>query len=565
MATSYEVTDGAKVYGTFSSQSKADALKRELKAEGVKARVRITYDAKPAKTKKAAEPKIPKTVKKSTPKPVKAKPIKPKAAPAKPKEAPKVREKPKDAPKTKGPLFKIRAEGFAVPPKDYKGSKVPLDYINRALEKHLDCILPDGRLVQIEAESYYVKVVTRPGMESEQWLLQFYDYPVLESDGKYLKLTYREKNVDWYLIEGGLDYPDVPVAPERPKIDYSTCSIEQLIDVLYEGQKPGAQFMEKAEIRAMLSDPFKTVELYDTFLHRSLHSGHNYTRWLELGLTSDDMSDVRDRLYDLKVQAQAYIDSTVPDEPPAPVEKPKRGLFKKKSKTKTGLAARDDFLKRIEGPLKKLGMNVVPVTKADFTLVDPAHICMVQFNSRTGESLFGLPGEPSFSGIDISQVRQNLGSYFDADGNPIPARLKADANKTLNNTKMPQLNLIGSYTVDPATFKKELTRANKIGATDWVLLYGRGGDLMLSNGEDKPGKHCTLNGMRADVGDGNDVEAVSAFPLDYFLKLADLMVQADGPCTMDLDNEYPVAIRCSIGDFDVLMMLAPRRMEECVI
>ncbi len=43
--TSYDVTDGRKTYGTFSSQAKAEAMKRELKAEGVNARVRVTYAA----------------------------------------------------------------------------------------------------------------------------------------------------------------------------------------------------------------------------------------------------------------------------------------------------------------------------------------------------------------------------------------------------------------------------------------------------------------------------------------------------------------------------------------
>lgn len=43
--TSYDVTDGSKTYGTFSSQSKAEALKRDLKARGVTARVRTVYAA----------------------------------------------------------------------------------------------------------------------------------------------------------------------------------------------------------------------------------------------------------------------------------------------------------------------------------------------------------------------------------------------------------------------------------------------------------------------------------------------------------------------------------------
>ncbi len=42
MAASYEVTDGTKILGTFSSQAKADALKKELKAKGIVAHVLVS-------------------------------------------------------------------------------------------------------------------------------------------------------------------------------------------------------------------------------------------------------------------------------------------------------------------------------------------------------------------------------------------------------------------------------------------------------------------------------------------------------------------------------------------
>ena len=80
MATSYEVTDGTKTYGTFSSQSKADALKKELKAKGIAARVRAIHGETPKPATKAVTPKKPAT--KAKPKTAKA-PAKPKTKPAK--------------------------------------------------------------------------------------------------------------------------------------------------------------------------------------------------------------------------------------------------------------------------------------------------------------------------------------------------------------------------------------------------------------------------------------------------------------------------------------------------
>lgn len=76
MTSTYEVTDGAKIYGTFSSQSKADALKKELKAKGIAARVRAIHGVTPKPATKTAPAKKPAT------KTAKA-PAKPKTKPAK--------------------------------------------------------------------------------------------------------------------------------------------------------------------------------------------------------------------------------------------------------------------------------------------------------------------------------------------------------------------------------------------------------------------------------------------------------------------------------------------------
>lgn len=421
--------------------------------------MRIIHDEKPAKVKK--EPKIPKIVKKSTPKP-----IKPKEAPKKTKAAPKAPAKPKTKP----------------------------------------------------------KVPTHPNV------------------------------------------PDEPVAPERPRIDYHTCPIDQLAEVLYDIQEPDCMFMELEEIRAALSNPTLTVGLCDQFLKHTMSAPQFFDRWEDSGQTEDDISALRTRLNILKLNAQNFIASTAPDEPPAPVEKPKKGILKRKSKAKSGLDARASFLKRMSGPMSSLKMCTVPLSASEFTLVDPAHICMIRFQNRNGESFFGLPDEPGTSdglgrrqmrAIDLMNVRDNLNSYYDADGNPIPARLKADANEILSEPKMPQLDLTSSFILDPKAFKKEIGRSKKMLCDNPIRVYSKDGDLMISAGEDRWHVPEYRNGLRADVGDGPDTGVNSTYPRDYINKLVDFMLLADGPCTMTLESDYPFSVQFTVGDWDILAMLAP--------
>ncbi len=115
MTSTYEVTDGAKIYGSFSSQSKADALKRELKTKGIAARVRAVHGEtskpavkaappkKPAKAKTAKTPAKAKTKTEKAPTKTKAKPAEIESKPAKPKAKTKATSKPKKAPKKNGP------------------------------------------------------------------------------------------------------------------------------------------------------------------------------------------------------------------------------------------------------------------------------------------------------------------------------------------------------------------------------------------------------------------------------------------------------------------------------
>lgn len=478
MATSYEVTDGTRVMGVFSSQSKADALKKELKAQGVKARVRIVHE-KDGK-KKAPKADKPKTAKEAPKKPVKTKKV-PKSIPV-PKDTPKVPQKPKETPKTGSP----------------KSTTVP---------KHAD-------------------------------------------------------------------------------IDYSSCDLGQLADVLHEIQgahvknhRWGDNFvMSRDGIYAVLSST-AAPGLCDTFLNCYIAGCSEYWGgWDEETISYRDWKDIEARLDYIKRAALAK--QTRPAE--SPKEKPKKSILKRKGRKKSGLDARADFFKRMSGPLSDLKMDEIPVSEANFALVDPAHICMVEFRNRAGESFFGLPdehakpdgmGRRTLKGIELAKVRDNMGSYYDSDGTPIVASLKAEADRTIIEAKVPKLNLVGTFDVDPDAFKRELARAKKLMRQekktyyerrldkydyDAVRLYSRDGDLIMSVGENRQAVPDNPYGMRADVGDGKDVGVHSMFPRDYLEILADFMMLADGPCTMALDRDYPLTVRFSVGDWDLLVMLAPR-------
>lgn len=473
MATSYEVTDGTKVMGVFSSQSKADALKKELKAQGVKARVRIVHTADPKKrTSKADKPKVPKNAPK---KPVKTKKV-PQSIPV-PKDTPKSPQTPKETPKTEGPK----------------------------------------------------------------------------------KAT----------------------IPKRADIDYSSCDLGQLADVLYEIQEAhirNGKWEDNAELSRdgiyMILNSDAAPGLCDTFRNCYIaRCSEFWSGWDEQIVSYQDWLAIELRLIAIKRK--------VVERQTRPVEPPKKSILKRKGRKKSGLDLRADFFKRMSGPLSDFRMDEIPVSEANFVLVDPAHICMVEFRSRTGESFFGLPDEHAkpdgmgrrrLKGIELAKVRDNLESYFDSDGNPIAVRLKTDADKNIPEPTMPKINPVGTFDVDPASFKRELARAKKLmrqekktyydrhlDTYDYnaVRLYSRDGDLIMSVGESKQAVPNYKYGMRADVGDGEDVGVHSSFPRDYLESLADFMTLADGPCTMALDSDFPLIVRFSVGDWDIRAMLAP--------
>ncbi len=562
MATSYEVTDGTRIIGTFSSQSKADALKKELKAQGVKARVRIVHeDPKAKKTEKA--PKKPVKAKKAT-----------KSIPV-PKKTAKAPQKPKEAPKTgKGG----NADNV---PKDYKGPLMSKEDILRMFEDRVCCTDFDTGGTSIILIKYGTVSVMEAGADHR--LKAVYPNAKLESDGNCLRVTYKGAD-HWFIIEG----------PEREKVDYSVCTIDQLADVLYEIQEvhlshrmwydieeprvANPVWTRDGILEAIQWDPEKAVDLCDVFLHCFITTRSEYWEgWDEDSISYADWKAIERRLIRIMDMSVREIEANKAKTTPAPVVKPKRGSSKKKTKTK--LEARADLYKRLGRILSDFGRPNIPVSRAEFNLRSFSKSGVIQFKSTDGMSFFGLPDEPgSTKAIQLTSVAKHINLYFDDDGNPKPEWLMEDADSEYHESSRMTLKSYNYYRVDSNDFRTALNRASKVvgkglfrrTAEDYLgsgalCLYDDGyGNLMIRSESASKGKDGRPQfGTISDVGDGRDLTGQTYYRADDLFILADLMSLSEGgTCGIWLGENYPLSAKLRFGGFDVEMIIPPCEMED---
>ena len=567
MAASYEVTDGTRILGTFSSQSKADALKKELKAQGVKARVRIVHEEpKGRKTKSAPDaPRKPVKAKKTA----RSNPV--------PKKAPKSPQKPKETPKTGKTVD-------ANTPKDYKGPLIPADEIRDMFEQHVYCTDVETGVTSEVMIKYSTVSVMEKGRNGYD-LKAVYAGSEVESDGKYLRVTY--KGVDhWFVIHADEKVSAPFVVRRRPAVDYATCSIEQLADVLYQIQEVHVTnrrwydrdaphepnpILSRDEILNAITTPEKAVALCDAYLHCYVSSYSEYWGgWDENTISYSDWKAIEKRLAGIRADANEYIARSVPAEPPAPVGKPKKGPFKKKPKT--ALEVRGEFYRKLGNVLSALGNDAIPISRSEFAVIDPQHIAIIQFKNYGQGSFFGLIDEPdSTKAIRLSDVASKMDSYFDGSL-PIPARLKADATLEYVAPRVPNLYLHSLYRVDPNDFRTALNKAVKVvgkgyfkktdkrwGSKDLISFYddGYGNLMMRSESEVEGADGRSQYGVLSDIGDGCDLEGTSYYQVEYLRILADLMSLSDTNCQIELEKEYPMVAKMAINGFEVTMMIAP--------
>lgn len=401
------------------------------------------------------------------------------------------------------------------------------------------------------------------------------EYPLsdIECDGTLFVIHDDEYDL-WFRISGWNKAP--LITKPSPNTDYSVCDVHVLADTLcdiqdyqvskgqwYNTKGRSTAPYSRAEVHAALTDPTKTVDLCNVFIQCIERYSRTWGGWNGT-LSPQDWKAIEERLNALKAEAISYLEGNAPEGPFATVGKTKKGLFKKK--TKSGLEARADTYRRLNSVLEKAGVDIVPVSRSNFNLVCPDPSCGFQIRSMVDKSLFDLPDEPeSTEGIRLSDVIAHMDSYFDADGNPIPARLKAAADSTFKEPRFLGRDRSNAYTVDASALRTELARANrilgkgkfkKLDGKDNVRLMARGGDLILcAESDSRTSDGRSKYGMNVDVGDGPESDGGIYVDTEQLRLMMALMSASDGPFVLKIEERGHLVAESTIGHFDVALIM----------
>lgn len=227
-------------------------------------------------------------------------------------------------------------------------------------------------------------------------------------------------------------------------------------------------------------------------------------------------------------------------------------------------------LKSIAKLFKMLDIFDVPIYSHSFYLVDPIHAVMFGITDPNGRSLFGLDGNgPAEIGVDLQDIagKCSAASIYKVRDESIRLVLDDGINPIhtgiVNNVHLatrPNISMIASYVVDPASFDAELRRVKgiigggKSSANPSIRLYGKDGDLMMTASNEG-------YGFRADVGDGDETKG-SLYAYSYLKALAEMFLMSDSVCTMTMDEFYPLEAKCIVGGLQLTMLIAPMMEED---
>lgn len=229
-------------------------------------------------------------------------------------------------------------------------------------------------------------------------------------------------------------------------------------------------------------------------------------------------------------------------------------------------------LKALSKLFTPLEIYDVPLYSSSFYVFDPAHVAMIGVSTSDGRSLFGLNGDgPADVGVGIYGLtaRCSASSVYRVydDGRDIclddgTSRIIVGSIPDITFPKRPKISMSTGYTVDPATFDLELRRVKGLlngGCTNakneqGIRLYGKDGDLMMT------GRNGEGYGFLVDVGDGDKGNG-SWYPYRYLKVLADMFLLSDSPCTLVMDEDFPLEGSCSMNGLQLTMMIAPQREE----
>ncbi len=227
-------------------------------------------------------------------------------------------------------------------------------------------------------------------------------------------------------------------------------------------------------------------------------------------------------------------------------------------------------LKSIAKLFKMLDIFDVPIYSHSFYLVDPSHAVMLGITDPNGRSIFGLDGNgPTEIGVDLQDIagKCSAASVYKVRDESIRLVLDDGINPIhtgiVNNVHLatrPNISMIASYVMDPASFDAELRRVKGIimggrsSANPSIRLYGKDGDLMMTANNEG-------YGFRADVGDGDETKG-SLYSYSYLKALAEMFLMSESVCTMTMDEFYPLEAKCTVGGLQLTMLIAPMMEED---
>ena len=584
----YEVRDGARVLGTYSSKAKADSRKKELKAQGIKTRVAVVYGTNKTKRTKdtSKAPEAPQNGGKRGKEPKPKKVIK--RTPAKPKVKPAEKKEP-EAPADGGRDDRIRERRRVHPDGKWMTTAFITDLARDVLadacadqkadasDFRLDVVVTGdhawrvdlfnraGSRRSVEIAERDASVMIGPPGRTEEFFKHWMD--------RRLSLIFNE------YVQVLMDY----VPKKTRDVNYAICGIRYLAEALYAIQE--AHLAQKRwydsettrnpnpvlsvdEIEAALNDPAKAVPLCKTYLGCYIaEKGQYWGGWDEDTISFRDWDRIRTRLNDIMKTAKRSL--------APPRKKPVRDRFapRKKALPSNPLEARRAKVTAMAKLFGFIDRDVIPIGRADFEMMDSPHIMLLHVCSQDGKSIFGLDSKDGLynvPGVDINDVLANFDSYYTPDGMPIEARFRTQAKEAPTIKGEIRLDSKEGFAVDASAFERELKRAVKIVGKkaidangNGIRLYREGQDLFMAASSDGIKQPYGLYGMEADVGEALDDsgDAVSLFSAHYLSKLAAMMKMSETTPALILGKNYPLRVFMKISGFDVICILAPLRRE----
>lgn len=281
---------------------------------------------------------------------------------------------------------------------------------------------------------------------------------------------------------------------------------------------------------------------------------------------------------DRRPEPKKVVPKETPKEVPKPTpkkapEKPKavpKPQAPKPTPAYTEATVSGRTLKSIAKLFKLLDIRNVPIYSQSFYVVDPIHAVMFGITDPNGRSLFGLDGNgPTEIGVDLQDIagKCSAASVYKVNDESIRLVLDDGINpihtgivNNVHTAKRPNISMIASYVVDPASFDAELRRVKGIigggrsSANPSIRLYGKDGDLMMTVSNEG-------YGFRADVGDGDETKG-SLYAYSYLKALAEMFLMSDSVCTMTMDEFYPLEAKCTVGGLQLTMLIAPMMEED---